>query len=258
MLLAIDCGNTRTKWAVFNAAGDIFNQGACLNAALTTIDFSPRTLAYDHVVISNVAGEQHATALSNMLTPYNFPIHWLKSTAQICGVLNQYSTPDTLGADRWAALIASWHINQAPCIVVNAGTAVTIDALSLNNKQAIFMGGLILPGFSLMQQSLSAATAQLPIPTLSEHFQHDDIFAKNTGDAIRLGALQAISGAIILMANTLETQCKQAPAIVISGGNAKIIKDNLVGHVTNLALIVDNLVLQGLYLIDNFMQSEQQ
>ncbi|MDP3087273.1 MAG: type III pantothenate kinase [Methylotenera sp.] len=256
MLLAVDCGNTRTKWAVFNAASEIQSQGACLNTELVTIDFSPSILCYERVVISNVAGEQCTTILTEkiLLRPSN--ICWIKSTSQICNVINRYSNPESLGTDRWASLIAAWHIKQLSCIVVNAGTAVTIDALVSKNNHAEFIGGLILPGLNLMQKSLGCATAQLPIPIVSKNTQQQDIFAKNTTDAMNTGALTAITGAIMLMANALKAQCTQPPTIIISGGNAQQIKDNLEGNVTNQALIVDNLVLQGLYLIDNFMHKQ--
>ncbi|MDP2072327.1 type III pantothenate kinase [Methylotenera sp.] len=263
MLLAIDCGNTRTKWAVFNATGEVCNQDACLNAEISTIDLSPLVLGYERVMISNVAGERYAAELIKNISPYKLPVHWIKSTSQICDVLNRYSSPETLGTDRWAALIAAWHIKQAPCVVVNAGTAVTIDALTATNNQAEFIGGLILPGFNLMQQSLGRATAQLPMPASADSAQHSDIFAKNTEDAMCIGALKAISGAIKLMADALQAQCQQSPTIIISGGDAQTIKNNLSGDVTNLVLIVDNLVLRGLFLIEKFMQknitkSEQQ
>ncbi|MDP1766755.1 MAG: type III pantothenate kinase [Methylotenera sp.] len=268
MLLAIDCGNTRTKWAVFNTTGDVCNQDACLNADIGSIDFSPIFLGFERVVISNVAGQQCATELIEKLATYKLPVHWIKSTSQICDVLNRYSKPETLGSDRWAALIAAWHIKQAPCVVVNAGTAVTVDslisdALTTTNNQAEFIGGLILPGFNLMQQSLGRATAQLPMPKSANSAQPSDIFAKNTEDAMRTGALKAISGAIKLMIDALQAQCQQTPTIIISGGDAQLIKDNLSADVTNLILIVDNLVLRGLFLIDKFMQknitkSEQQ
>jgi type III pantothenate kinase len=268
VLLAIDSGNTRTKWAVFNTTGDVCNQGACLNAEISTIDFSPRVLGYERVVISNVAGEQCAAVLIKKLEPYKLPIHWIKSTSQICDVYNRYSNPESLGTDRWAALIAAWHIKQAPCVVVNAGTALTIDSLTSDmltttNHQAEFIGGLILPGLNLMQQSLGRATAQLPMPASADSAQPQDIFAKNTEDAMYIGALKAISGAIKLMADALQAQCQQPPTIIISGGDAQTIKDNLSGDVTNQVLIVDNLVLRGLFLIEKFMQknitkSEQQ
>jgi type III pantothenate kinase len=270
MLLTIDAGNTRTKWAVFNKAGEITNDGACDNRALSTADFSPSTLKYERVVISNVAGEAHAYLLTEKLAPYARPVRWIKTTTQACGVRNSYDQAETLGTDRWAALIAAWHIKQAPCVVVNAGTAVTIDALSVepqsHTNQATFIGGLILPGLNLMQQSLGMATAQLPKLDLAANSTaqaHTDIFAKNTADAIYAGALHAIVGAIILMARELNVRCKQTPFIVISGGNAPIIyqqlmKECLLMEMTQQALIVDNLVLQGLYLLENFMQSDTQ
>lgn len=268
MLLTIDAGNTRTKWAVFNQAGNIINNGACDNKALKMADFSD--LRFERVAISNVAGEQHATILTEKLAPYSASICWINTTTEACGVINQYHKTTALGVDRWAALVAAWHLKSAPCVVVNAGTAVTIDALSAeqNNlkNQAVFIGGLILPGLNLMQQSLGLATAQLPkfdAATPSAESLSTDIFAKNTTDAIYSGALHAIVGAITLMAHELNNQCKKLPFILLSGGNSpviyqQLIKQNLMAQMAQQAIIVDNLVLQGLFLLDNFMQSDSQ
>ncbi len=268
MLLTIDAGNTRTKWAVFNQAGEIINNGACDNSVLSNADFS--ALIFERVAISNVAGDKAAGILANNLAQYTATIYWLESTTKACGVINNYAPAITLGSDRWAALIAAWHFKQAPCVVVNAGTAVTIDALSVtlvNNKsQANFIGGLILPGLNLMQQSLGFATAQLPkfdIVQNSSKNQTTDSFAKNTADAIYAGALLAIVGAITLMVHELKLQCKQEPFIVIGGGNAQAIYQQLTKEISTLQMtpqtvIVENLVLQGLYLLDNFMQSDTQ
>jgi len=264
MLLTIDAGNTRTKWAVFNTDGVVKNYGACLNHELSTVNFQPAYLGYSRVTISNVAGRQHANLLSEILAPYALPVSWMKSSLQACNVINHYSNPESLGSDRWAALIAAWHIKQSPCIVVNAGTAVTIDALNLhpNNTQAnnenfgSFIGGLILPGLSLMQQSLGLATAQLPKELAKSTLTtqtHTDIFATNTADAIQSGAIHAIVGAITLMAQTLHMQSKQTPTIIISGGNAKVIYEHVAVRVTSPVSIVDNLVLQGLFLLENAM-----
>ena len=252
--LAIDIGNTRIKWGLFDANGAILKNGFCLNTNLTTLALPDAT----HVLISNVAGNDIKSQLEIHLMRYA-NINWLKSTSKIAGVSNHYSKPETLGCDRWAALVAAWHIKQAPCVVVNAGTAVTIDALTINNNQAAFIGGLILPGLNLMQQSLGQATAQLPAANsaASAAPQSNDSFPKNTVDAIYTGALQAIIGAITLMSHKLHAECKQLPYILISGGNAQTIKDNLMSNATQQALVVDHLVLRGLYLIDQFMQSER-
>jgi pantothenate kinase type III len=86
--------------------------------------------------------------------------------------------------------------------------------------------------------------------------QDASIFANNTADAIHAGAAHAISGAVNQMVQALQLHSKQAPAVIISGGNADTIKKHLPSDVTKQVLIVDNLVLQGLYLLKNFTQSD--
>lgn len=255
MLLAIDCGNTRTKWAAFNALGEVTHHGVCINSEVELIKFLPEPLAFESIVISNVAGEYLAAVLAKKLVRYGTAIHWLKSTAEIGNVKNSYANPESLGSDRWAALIAAWQLQKASCVVVNAGTAVTVDALSVCDGHAEFIGGMILPGMHLMLKSLGMATAQLPdIPAeksvTAVNNQHSILFAKNTADAMLAGALNAACGAIMQMHAALSEQCKQTPYIVLSGGDAQYIYNNLSGDVTNRVLIVDNLVLRGLFFIE--------
>lgn len=249
MLLTIDAGNTRTKWAIFSADGQILKSGACLNAA-----FNKASLPLDKVTsvfISNVAGEAHANTMHAILTGRKLQTQWLKSTTQCCDVMNHYTQPETLGSDRWASLIAAWHMKHAPCIVVNAGTAVTIDALmphTQHNNQAEFIGGMILPGLTLMQSSLSQATAQLQFDAASAS-ANGWPFNTNTIDAMRNGALNAICGAIQNMLSAAGDKHPALPLVLISGGDADVIKKQLLSTVTNQVIIVDNLVLSGLYLI---------
>ncbi|MBA3695219.1 MAG: type III pantothenate kinase [Methylotenera sp.] len=242
-ILAIDAGNTRVKWGLFNATGRLTGHGACLNTELAGLRFP----AAEQVVISNVAGNIIETQLKTLLANHA-NTHWVASQTEACGVKNSYPQPEKLGTDRWAALIAAWHIKQAPCVVVNAGTAVTIDAL----ENATFNGGLIMPGIDLMQQSLYLGTAQLPIQNARKE-STIDIFATSTNDAIYAGTHYAIVGAITLMVQELQKKTDKAPWILMSGGNATTIHRQLIqhdiGNVTNQAIIVDNLVLQGLYLL---------
>lgn len=265
-ILAIDAGNTRVKWGLFDALGAMLEYGNCLNADLMTLKFPLASRA----VIANVAGAIIKAGLISLIAK-NTPIVWVNAQPNACGVSNQYTLD--LGADRWAALVAAWHLKNAPCVVVNAGTAVTIDALSTDalsleqnsvNNQAVFIGGLILPGLNLMQQSLGLATAQLPKFEASSHSVDNltaDIFAKNTADAIYSGALLAITGAITLMAHELHNHSKQVPFVVLSGGNAPVIyqhliKQTLTARITQPAIMVDNLVLQGLYLLEKFQRDK--
>jgi type III pantothenate kinase len=255
MLLTIDAGNTRTKWAIFDRHGEITRHGACVNDQLSNIDLNPKSLGYERIIISNVAGKAHALRLENLLASHHLPMLWVKASQKACNVINDYAEVETLGSDRWASLIAAWHIKHAPCVVVNAGTAVTIDALhsqSGNNQQGEFLGGMILPGLKLMQTSLGLGTAQLPIKDTAQDSNENtpaDIFAKSTIQAIDAGTMHAITGAIEHMANALEAKCGQTPFIVMSGGDAPVIQSYLTDAVTNPTVIVDNLVLKGLYLL---------
>lgn len=249
MLLAIDAGNTKTKWAFFNAQGEIFGINACLNTSIN--DAFIELDMVSSVIISNVAGDRHAAVIKQKLSKPDLDVQWLKSTAHCCHVKNRYMQPETLGSDRWAAMIAAWHTQHAPCVIVNAGTAVTIDALLPYKNQvtdAEFIGGMILPGLNLMQSSLSGATAQL---AFAVHGSSDQIspFNTNTADAMRHGALSAICGAIQYTLNTMIKDYQTKAIVLVSGGDAEVIKKHLDVIVTNQVIMVDNLVLYGLYFI---------
>jgi len=254
-LLAIDAGNSRLKWGLFDVSGEILASGACVNSELSNLELPNAT----RVIISNVAGTEIATQLK-LLLDNRRNIHWAHAEAIACGVINQYEEPSSLGTDRWAALIAAWQLKKSPCVVINAGTAVTIDALSSDmiSNQGVFVGGLILPGLDLMLSSLDTGTAQLP------KFKQDnsstkpiEIFANNTSDAMQAGVLNAVLGAIVRMKMSLQIESQQIPFILISGGNGPTIARHLQNDSTLSVFAIENLVLQGLYQLDLFRQSKQ-
>jgi len=232
--LLIDAGNTRIKWAYvkgeewLNSGFLPVEQAEQLPQRLTGVT------GIRHVWVSNVAGEKVAQQIRNIVVDRGGKFHFVAALANQCGVRNGYFNPAQLGSDRWAALVAAWHLARGKCMVVNCGTAITIDALS---DQGDFLGGVILPGVDLMQRSLVAAANQL-LPEQGVYAA----FPQNTADALFSGAVQACCGAIQRQYALLDDA--GAP-VVLSGGAAEVLKTNI-----NLPLnIVDNLVLQGLLLI---------
>jgi type III pantothenate kinase len=233
-VLAIDRGNSRLKFAV---SGD----GAEGSQSLPFVDEAEalgvswkqvRTARGepDCIVISNVAGERAGKVLAQSLRVFAAEPRWLISAARQCGVTNRYDNPTQLGSDRWAALIGAWARVHGACLVVNAGTATTVDALSAEGE---FLGGLIVPGFSMMREALSSGTAALPLTD-----GHAAEFPRNTADAIWNGCLAAQAGAIERMGKKLPASA----ACLLSGGAAGILRPAL-----NMpASVVDNLVLEGL------------
>ncbi|MDP2805987.1 MAG: type III pantothenate kinase [Gallionellaceae bacterium] len=230
-MLLFDVGNSRCKWAY--VVGDkVAHRGAVGNIdwsammnELAALPMSSRVLA------SNVAGDK----ISQRLRDVYPSAHFVTAQTEQCGVKNLYDTPSQLGSDRWAALIAAWHKTQRACLVVNCGTATTIDALS---AQGEFIGGVILPGMTLMQQSLLQGTAQLvEIAGSVQNFPH------NTADAIQSGLLRATVGAIEHQYKLLARD--EVAICVLSGGAALHIKSYL-----NMPVqLEESLVLDGLQII---------
>jgi type III pantothenate kinase len=108
------------------------------------------------IIVSNVGGDGARSGLSDLFAHWGVQPQWAVASAYQCGVRNYYADPTQLGSDRWASLIAAWRIQRQGCIVVSAGTAMTVDALSDTGE---FLGGIIVPGLQLMQNALIRGTA---------------------------------------------------------------------------------------------------
>ena len=89
MILAIDAGNSRTKWGVFDEAGELKTHGAFLNAELNKADTPVAWRGCERVVVSNVAGKDVGNLLEHLLQPLTASIAWAFASPQACGVKNR-------------------------------------------------------------------------------------------------------------------------------------------------------------------------
>lgn len=233
MILAIDAGNTRIKWGVYDGAW--LAQGAVAHDAIPELDQYYPSLR--QAVVSNVAGPQVGATIQTWLARHEIPIQWVTPQAQACGVTSGYKQPGQLGSDRWAALVAAWRSKQSACVVALAGTALTVDTLSSRGE---FLGGLIVPGIAMMKQALLSNTAGVAVV---EGRLED--FPQTTGDAVHSGALHAMAGAVQRMQAMLEVREGRKPQLLLAGGDAPTLQAALSGA----GEIVDNLVLEGLILL---------
>lgn len=249
MLLIVDAGNTRIKWALIeNAApqaGALGNWGvfgAVGRADAGQLDDAWRGLKISRALISNVAGPVMRNELEQMLLRVAEPaaVEWFKSAPALAGVRNGYRTPGQLGCDRFAAAIGAHALYpDQPLIVATCGTATTIDAVTADG---LFLGGMILPGLGLMAASLANNTAQLP--QVAQKIEVAAVFADNTDDAIISGCIAAQTGSIERAAVAL-TQRYGAVQCIISGGAAIMVAP----HLSMPCNRVDNLVLIGLQTV---------
>ena len=242
--LAIDIGNSRLKWALYAApqpGAVLLKHGAVF---LETIDQlaeaewkglpSPSSM-----LGCVVAGDAVRRRVEEQLEMWDIDAHWVVPSRREAGVHNGYDHPSRLGADRWVSLAgARARVLAAgpprPALVVMVGTAVTVDALDAAGH---FLGGLILPGFGLMQRALEMGTAGLKVPT-GEVVD----FPTNTSDALMSGGANAIAGAIERQARRLQARTGQPPLLLITGGAAvKLVP------ITDLPFeTLDSLIFEGL------------
>jgi type III pantothenate kinase len=234
MIVAIDAGNSRIKWGCY-LDGNWQSTGAVSHEQLQLLERALQTIGDpERIVISNVAGEEVRSALTKILAGFTAQPEWITAQKQQCGVLNHYEDPAKLGSDRWAALIAAHHLQPGPLVVVNAGTALTVDALTGNGE---FLGGLIVPGIQLMMRALTTATAHA-------HAEQGEFvtFPRNTLNAVYSGALNAALGSIQRIAVALTEREGSSASCMVSGGAA----ETLLAHIVPRAVEVKHLVLRGL------------
>ena len=237
MILAVDAGNSRIKWALHDRSTFVREGWVTLGDMQSLAKAWAQLPAADAIVVANVAGENVRAGLQRLFAPWKAAPRWVAAAAAQCGVISRYDNPSQLGADRWAALIGARQRVSGPCLVVNAGTAMTADALS---AQGEFLGGIIVAGFDLMHEALAANTAGLS----SERggFAH---FPRNTPDAITSGAVQALCGAVERMRAAMLAEGHSEPDILIGGGAGEVVSRRL-GRPSRIA---DKLVLEGLVQI---------
>ncbi len=269
-VLAIDVGNTRLKWALHDGAGWVA-QGARSTrdtiAPSTLVaewaelapHFAPRSspslpsrLPNVRAMVSTVADKSITPVVMSALHAIGCEaIELAVPKALQCGVRNGYTDPTQLGSDRWMALIAAFGSMRRdttlsgehvyPQLVVMAGTALTIDALAADGE---FLGGVIVPGATLMRAALKQGTARLPA-NRGDH----ELFPTNTDNAIATGAIEACLGAMQRMHEALMWRSgvdnRSEVRCVASGGGLAA----LAQHWATLPFAVavhDNLVLDGL------------
>jgi type III pantothenate kinase len=234
VILAIDAGNTRIKWGLWEDRGFVA-QGSVLTARAAELADALHMLARpDAAIGSSVAGASVKAQIEQVLVPWGVALRWIAAATSECGVTNGYAEPSQLGADRWAALIAAHARFAGPCLVVNAGTAITIDALAGDGR---FLGGLILPGIELMASALARGTAGL-----AQQSGRFEAFPTGTGNAIYSGALQAACGAIERMQRGMQAAGHEQPRVVLSGGAAHVLTPLL----EQAPALAPSLVLEGL------------
>jgi len=235
MNLVLDLGNSRCKWALA-AAG--LEQGGALAYGedfAQELDSSFSALPRpEHVAAVCVAATGHLQTLAQWVQRHwGLELQRVVTRAAQLGVTNSYKNPTSLGADRWAALIAARARLPGAACVVDCGTALTIDALDQNG---VYRGGVILPGLALMRDALLRTQGVRAVLGDAE-----SALAQTTADGVAAGTIFGMAGAIDRILDEQAALLGATPQVLITGGDAQSLL-TLLQHVVQYA---PDLVLEG-------------
>lgn len=218
MMLLLDLGNSRLKWACGVAAGAAW-------AASGSLPWSPQLApalrqawaacpAPAAVLAASVVDGGRETQVGAVVREcFGQAVRWVRTPASACGVRNAYAEPGALGVDRFLNMVAAHAAGQSPCVLASAGTALALDALTAEGQH---LGGLIAPGAQLMRDALLAAAARIrPGPSGAVVDA-----ANNTADAVNSGCWQALAALVERFAVRMREPLGGAPKLLLTGGDA--------------------------------------
>lgn len=258
--LLVDIGNSRLKWTSLGAGGPA-RLHAPIPAPARALATRPRGLTErltrawsdlptpDRVLVCNVAGRGIGKRLEAWLgAAWSIDPSYLRATAADHGVVNAYTEPGRLGADRWAALIATRHHHPGPCCIVDYGSAATWDLLGADGRH---LGGRIAPGLGTMLRALyrdadtfGGAEAEPPRPAEVLLPAVPDS-GTDTRACLAAGLLHALLAPTLAFLETARSRVDAPPALIVTGGDAPL----LLPHLPAMTRHEPDLVLQGLAVV---------
>ena len=244
--IVVDIGNTRIKFGLFADGGGIDDI-----ARLPADDPAAWEQQLQSWGVTRVCGWQVASVHPERLAQLR---RWIESRGESMRVIESHlqvpikldvDEPERVGLDRLLNALAFRRLlpKKTPGVVIDVGTAVTIDLL---DDRHVFLGGAILPGPRLMFESLHLQTAKLPL--IETHaIPNVDPPGRNTREAMEAGVMAAQLGAADFLVREYAGQFRKPPWVMMTGGALGTMADYHFGDVGN-TMTDPALTLRGIRL----------
>ena len=245
MIIEFDCGNTRIKWRIVDEFV-VQDRGAFATESwLAEINqlhasqlkgLSLKGLSITRVLVASVLGEGFRKQFSLWVAEHlSVSAEFAISEPHAFGITNGYQEPEKLGVDRWLAVIAARKRCSGGGIVVDCGSAVTVDLFTQDGEH---LGGYIAPGLQLMRRALGNGTIQIKLGLIG---YPDTVFpGRHTIAAIKSAELAMLNGLVTAAKACLSAYEQQPPSIIVTGGDGSWFSEQVDGH------YVEDLVFEGL------------
>ena len=246
MKLLIDIGNTTTSVSLWKNSKLSMTSNSDNNKLLITLKKYLKKEIDEILLTSVISVKENKLIIDKLKKIFKCRVKQIKSSSNLLGVTNGYIQPAKLGDDRWATIVASYFLYRKPLIIVDCGTAISIDIV---NAKGIHLGGYILGGFDGYSKSFKNAYHLKNIKIKEDTASQKKYFPKKTEDGITEGYLLMVISAIENTYNQIKKNQKTLPKLLISGGYGKIISKRL--SVKNK--YEPDLVLKSIGLIANHL-----
>lgn len=243
-MFLLDVGNTGLKWAYLRRGklvkGGRFNYAP--QSLAESLDKQWRSLPRPRrAVVCSVGSADTGAAIKEWMSRHwKVRAHFIQAEAEGFGVKNAYAEPQRLGADRWAALVAARGKFKKPAIVVDCGTAITIDVISRDGNH---LGGLIVPGLAMMRDALVGGTEGITLK--SGQPAAVSLLARDTEGAVAGGILYTAVAVIDRVLADVAAVIGSGAVCMITGGDALTLLPLLAHDFVH----EPDLVLEGVALI---------
>lgn len=233
MNLVLDIGNTATKAAIFHEDQLLRSH---IFYSITEIRHFIQQEQFDYSILSSVNTEIKEAVLEEFTPDILF------DAATAVPFVNEYKTPQTLGADRIAGVMGGLTLfPDTNCLVIDAGTCVTYDFITSDKH---YLGGMITPGPELKSKALNNFTSTLPLVNIEET---DKLFGDTTATSILTGIINGSVAEIEGIIANYDQSYKKLQ-VILCGGWSKLFESKIKASIfvePNLVLIGLNAVLKN-------------
>lgn len=158
----------------------------------------------------------------------------------IVPIRNRYANPKQVGQDRLICAYAACKLHGFPAIVIDLGTAITLDVVSAKCE---YLGGIIVPGIHITAETLFERTALLPLVEITKP---KSLIGKDTQGSILSGIFYGYGEMLKGLIKILARDLKIKPRVILTGGHAKLMAEYIKESVH---VVEPDLVLKGLALV---------
>ena len=212
-VLDVDVGNSRIKW---RWSGPPLATGAVARESTFALAL-PQPWCPRRVRISSVAGREVEHAIAGVIRrQFGVEAEFAKVGRALGGVRCGYEVPGHLGVDRWLAVVAAWQRVRSALVVVDAGSACTVDFVDAAGEHK---GGYIVPGLAMMLAALDRNTAQVHVSAGAVDVDYRP--GTTTRAAVTRGTARMLAAFVGDCVDRFAIECEHAVELILCGGDAE-------------------------------------